>query len=246
MLFSDTQFSSRANLTTDVLLRMSSGLRFLEKYHDPLSEATRMLYFERDMAGFAASQPLITKPDSVFSYSSGTTNILQKIIRHVVGDQAYAMFPHRELFSKIGMRSAVIEPDASGTYVGSSYMYATARDWARFGMLYLQDGVWLGEQVLPKGWVNFTSTPSITTRNEVWKSRYGAQWWLNGGAHSLPDERPRPLIPGDALHCNGFQAQSISVIPSRDCVIVRLGMSHNEQAFSVEQLVAEVLAAIPQ
>ena len=105
------------------------------------------------MGGFTASHALKDKPGSLFYYSSGNSNILSRIIRQTLGDSLYYSFPYKELFYKLGMYSAVMEPDASGTFVGSSYMYATARDWARFGLLYLQDGVYNSERILPEGWV---------------------------------------------------------------------------------------------
>ncbi|NJL85860.1 MAG: serine hydrolase [Leptolyngbyaceae cyanobacterium SM1_1_3] len=149
-------------MTLDQLLRMSSGLQFSEIYSNPLSNVTKMLFSRGDMAAYAANRSLEEAPSVHWSYASGTTNILCRVIRQVVGgtDADYFAFPHQALFDKIGMTSAVLEPDASGTFVGSSYLYATARDWAKFGQLYLQDGVWNGERLLPKGWVDYSRTPA--------------------------------------------------------------------------------------
>jgi hypothetical protein len=143
----------RGAITLDQMLRMSSGLEFGEIYEDPRSDVCLMLFSVRDAAAYAADKPLETGPGGKWYYSSGTTNIISRIVRDSVGGtQAdYFAFPRRALFDRIGMRSAIIEPDPSGTFVGSSYMYATARDWARFGLLYLQDGVWEGERILPEG-----------------------------------------------------------------------------------------------
>jgi CubicO group peptidase (beta-lactamase class C family) len=121
-----------------------------------------MLFLEEDGAAFAARQALDFEPDSVWSYSSGTSNIISKKLKDSFGgaDSEYLSFPFQELFEKIGMESAIIEPDRSGTFVLSSFGYATARDWARFGLLYLQDGVWNGNRILPEGWVKYTTTPT--------------------------------------------------------------------------------------
>jgi len=184
----------RSKITLDQLMRMSSGLKFIEEYEENItSDCNMMLMAERDMAAFAASQPLEADPDSKWSYSSGTTNIISRIVRQAIGgtDQDYFSFPRDELFDKLGMNSAVIEPDASGTFVGSSYMYATARDWARFGLLFLQDGVWRGERILPEGWVEYSTTP--TPKAE--QGGYGAQWWLNVGSLKNSAKRWMPEIP---------------------------------------------------
>src|SRR6185312_8605056 len=186
----------RGKITIDNLLRMNSGLRWWEFYAAP-SDATRMLYREKDMGQYATTSGLAHPPGTVFNYSSGTTNILSAIIRRTVGDPGYYQFPYTELFYPIGMYSAVLEPDAGGTFVGSSYCYATARDWARFGLLYLRDGVWGGRRILPAGWVNYTRSGE----------GYGAQWWLNRS-------KRYPHIPADCMACEGYEGQYIWVIPS--------------------------------
>src|SRR4029077_466880 len=104
--------------------------------------------------------PLKNKPGSVFYYSSGNSNILSRLIRQTLGDSLYFAFPYRQLFYKLGMYNTVLEPDASGVFVGSSYMYATARDWARFGLLYLNDGGYGNERLLPDGWVARSTQPA--------------------------------------------------------------------------------------
>ncbi len=138
----------RKKITLDQLLRMSSGLNFEERY-GPLHDVTHMLYGSYDFAAYAAAKPLDTKPDGKWYYSSGTTNILARIVRKAVENEYeyYYRFIYEELFDKIGMYSAILEPDSSGTFVGSSYASATPRDWARFGLLYLNDGIWQEERV---------------------------------------------------------------------------------------------------
>jgi len=156
-----TKGDPREKITLDQLLRMSSGLEFGEVYK-PLYDATRMLYGSADFAAYAAAKPLEAAPDTKWNYSGGTANIISRIVR-TEAEKSYRncfTFMREELFDKIGMQSAVPEPDPSGTYVGSSYTFATPRDWARFGLFYLQDGVWNGERILPEGWVAYTTTPT--------------------------------------------------------------------------------------
>ncbi|MEP4257341.1 MAG: serine hydrolase, partial [Nitratireductor sp.] len=143
----------RSAITLADLMAMSSGLAFNEDYGD-VTDVTRMLYLEPDMASFAAAKPLAAEPGTTFSYSSGTTLVLSRLWQDALGEpQAALDWPREALFDRIGMASAVLETDASGTFVGSSYLYATARDWARFGQLLLQDGRWNGADVLPFGYV---------------------------------------------------------------------------------------------
>ena len=144
----------RHKITIDQLLRMSSGLTFGEVYA-PFHDATYMLYGSGDFGAFAAGKPLASPPDTVWSYSSGTANIVARMVRQKIVQESdyYYQALYAKFFDRIGMTSVILEPDASGTFVGSSYTYATPRDWARFGLLYLQDGIWQGERILPEGWV---------------------------------------------------------------------------------------------
>jgi CubicO group peptidase (beta-lactamase class C family) len=231
----------RSAITLDHLLRMSSGLKFIEEYEDnPASDVNIMLFLRPDAAAYAASMPVEVSPDEKWSYSSGTTNIISRIIRHTVGNQAdYAAFPRKALFNRIGMRSAIMEMDASGTFVGSSFMYATARDWARFGLLYLQDGIWQGERILPEGWVKYSTTPTPRAP----KGRYGAHFWLNRGDPENPEDRPFPQLPTDLFLAWGFQEQQTVILPSHKLVVVRLGMTH-QGLWGLESFVTDVLKAI--
>jgi CubicO group peptidase (beta-lactamase class C family) len=212
----------RHPITLDQLLRMSSGLAFEETYQ-PGDDATTMLYDAGNMAAYAATRPLSYPPDSHWSYSSGTTNLLMGLLKGAVGgslDDLWA-FTWSRLFGPLGMTSAIFEPDPSGTFVGSSYLFATARDWARFGELFLRDGVWNGVRLLPRGWVGYsrTATPASLLGG------YGAQWWLNAGAPGRPEERPWPGLPPDAYAARGHSGQYVLVVPSRDLVVVRHGLS---------------------
>jgi CubicO group peptidase (beta-lactamase class C family) len=228
----------RHAVTIEHLLRMSSGLRFDEDALAPITDTVHMLLAESDMAAYAIDTPLDDAPGSRWRYSSGTSVILARALRNVIGDdRAYLEFPRRSLFDRIGMSSAVIETDAAGTFVGSSLMWATARDWARFGMLYLADGVWSGERILPDGWVDYTRTPAPADPAR----RYGAHFWLD-----VPDgyRATAATLPRDAFHAAGHQGQFVTIVPSRNVVIVRLGGTRHHDAWDQTAFVRDVLAAL--
>ncbi len=228
----------RARITLDHLLRMSSGLRFDEDGIGPFSDTIRMLFRERDMAGFAVSQPLEGVPGTRWQYSSATTVILSRVIRAAIGsDRAYHAFPREALFDPAGMRGAVIETDAAGTFVGSSLMYATARDWARFGTLYLDDGVVAGTRLWPEGWVTYTTTPAPADPSK----RYGAHVWLDVPDGYNPGDA---ALPADTFHAAGHQGQFVTIVPSRRTVIVRLGQTRYRNAWDHGAFVRDVLAAL--
>jgi CubicO group peptidase (beta-lactamase class C family) len=231
------QNDERRKITLNNLLQASSGLQWSETYFNPFEDFHTMFIKSDDKGGFAATLPLQHPPGTHFQYSSGTTNILSRMIRQQVGDATYHRFPYERLFYKIGMYHTVVEPDASGTFVGSSYGWASARDWARFGLLFLQDGVWNGERILPEGWVKFSTTPASTTI----RGEYGAHWWLNAGAPDDSLKREHPLLPTETYWADGFEGQNVMIIPSRKLVIVRLGVSHH--GFDIERMVKEILDA---
>ncbi len=214
------------------LLGMSSGLRFNEAY-GAVSDVTRMLFLEPDMAAFARSQPLAHPPGTVWSYSSGTAVILSRIFMDAAGPRPLG-FVRERLFDPLGMSSAVIETDEHGTLVGSSYMYANARDWARYGQLLLQDGVWRGDEILPRGYVAMMTTPVAASGGQ-----YGhGQVWLAG-----PDGKSSG-IPADTIWLQGHDGQSIAVIPSRRIVVVRLGLTPERTGYRPEPLVHALLDAV--
>ncbi|MBL3655719.1 serine hydrolase domain-containing protein [Fulvivirga sediminis] len=227
----------RRKITLDHLLRMSSGLEWEEVYTGP-STATNMLFSKGNMGEYASSFPLVKQPDEEWYYSSGTSNIISMIVRDATGKDYYN-FVHNRLLNKIGMTSAVIEPDASGTFVGSSYMYATPRDWAKFGLLYLNDGVWGEERILPDGWVEYSSTVTPTAK----EGNYGAHFWTNADPEGRPGERYYPSAPTDMYSMNGFEGQRVFILPSQDMVIVRMGQNKRGN-FDFDALLKGVLAAI--
>jgi CubicO group peptidase (beta-lactamase class C family) len=232
----------RHAITLDQLMRMSSGLEFVEIYDSkPDSDDALMLYTMADSAAFAASKSLEAPPDTRWHYSSGTTNIISRIVRDAVDPADYWSLPRRVLFDRIGMTSAVLEPDASGTFVGSSYMYATARDWARFGLLYLRDGVWNGARILPEGWVEYSTSPTPTGTPGV---SYGAQIWLNLPSPPDSDQRWLPFLPEDAYVFRGYARQYVIVIPSREIVVVRLGHTRHGDLASPVEFVGRILEAL--
>jgi CubicO group peptidase (beta-lactamase class C family) len=231
----------RAAISVEDLLRMRSGLEFSEIYTDPRADVTQMLYARSDMAAFAASKRLSCPPGTTWHYSSGTTNILSRIVRQTVGEREYHEFPRRALFAPLGMSSAVIEADAAGTFVGSSYMFATARDWARFGQLYLDDGAWGGRRILPAEWVRFSSTATPQSPDGC----YGAHWWLKLPGELGGETEAASRIPRDASFALGHEGQSLTVIPSRRLVVVRLGLSVYVDAWNHARFIADLVHALP-
>lgn len=233
----------RADITIDQLMRMSSGLQFLEEYGATPSDVVIMLHEKASAGSYAASFPLEADPDSEWYYSSGTTNILSRIVRDAIGGdmETYLRFPRERVFDKLGMQSPVMEVDPSGVFVGSSFMYCTARDWARFGLFLMQDGVWNGEPILPEDWMDYMTTPTPAAP----KGQYGAQIWLNAGEPDNPELRVFPDVPQDAFYLSGFEGQRVIVVPSRDLIVVRMGLTPDGSAMDYNELTKQVLEALP-
>ncbi|HLA89859.1 MAG TPA: serine hydrolase [Gemmatimonadaceae bacterium] len=230
----------RGSISLDHLLRMSSGLRFDEDMENPRADVMRMLLDVGDAAGLATKQVLVAAPGSRWQYSSGTSNIIARVIRNTLRDDAeYLIFPRHALFDRVGMTGAVLETDAAGTFVGSSYMYATAREWARFGMLFLRDGVWGEERILPEGWVEYSRSPAPADPSK----RYGAHFWLHVPNEYCGTGSPPPP---DAFHAAGHEGQFVTIVPSRDAVIVRLGRTRHPKAWDHCAFVRDVLAALDE
>jgi CubicO group peptidase (beta-lactamase class C family) len=223
------------------LMSMSSGLEFNEGYGS-VSDVTRMLYLEADMSAFARAKPLAHPVGTVWSYSSGTAVILSRLFQDALGPGADAAgFVRTRLFEPLGMTSAVIELDEAGTLTGSSYMYATPRDWARFGQLLLQGGLWNGRELLPQGYVSMMASAAPASGGEYGR---GMVWrWVT---HSdIPGENPDAAygIPSDTFWMAGHDGQYVAIIPSRGLVIVRMGLTPAREHYRVEPLVRAVLDA---
>ncbi len=223
----------RSKITLNDLLRMQSGLKWNEDYGSR-SDVNLMLFNEGDMSRFAVKSPPEYPAGTNWKYSSGTANIISSLIRkEFESDTACYAFIQDQFFEKIGIIDAVFEVDPSGDFVGSSYLYATARDYARFGLLYLNDGVFDGEQILPEGWVDYTRTPASASNGE-----YGALFWLNRSGKF-------PSAPEDMYSCNGHDGQYIFIIPSRELVIVVLGFSPKpDNEIELDRLLKDVLATV--
>ena len=231
----------RSQVTIGHLLHMTSGLEFNEGYeNDPISDVNYMLMKARDLPAFAAQYPVTAEPGTRWAYQTASPVLLGRIIRDSFSsEEAYHHFPQRELFNKLEMRNAHYQMDGGGTYVGGAFLYATARDWARFGLMYLNDGVVNGERILPEGWVELSTTP---TGASLKARAYAAQFWLNQESA----ERMMPGIPEDAYAARGHYGQSTFIIPSRDLVVVRMGQSFSRSAWDMEKFLVDVLAALPQ
>ncbi|MBV8978354.1 MAG: serine hydrolase, partial [Alphaproteobacteria bacterium] len=229
----------RHSITLRNLLNMSSGLAFNEPY-DPGSDSTAMLFESHDMAGYAATRALAHPPGAFWSYSSGTANILSRIAMMKSGGTLKSLegYTQAHLFGPLGMTSAVWEHDESGNFVGSSYLYASARDWARFGLFILNDGVVRGQRLLPEGYVHFLCTPAPADPDKG----YGALFWLN--AIDAKGKREFSHLPADYCAAEGHNDEFVAIFPSRDAVIVRLGWTANDFRFDRDKHFAAILAAL--
>lgn len=229
----------RRHLRLDDLLRMQSGLLWTEDYADAESHVLRMLFRSHDHGAVAAAEPLAVEPRTRFLYSGGTSNLLCRILRSTFADdKEHLAFARKRLFGPLGMRSALIECDPSGTPVGSSYGFATARDWARFGLFYLRDGVWDGQRILPEGWVAAARTPTATAP----RGNYGRHVWLNAGAPDDPARRPFSRLPRDVFYLSGYEGQYTVCFPGADLVVVRLGCT-KQGGFDAHGMLERVLRA---
>lgn len=221
----------RSKITTNDLLHMNSGLEWEEDY-GKISDVTKMLFIEEDMTKSQINKQLVGKPNNTWNYSSGTTNLLSGILRkQFKTHQEYLDFWYTNLLDKIGMNSAIIETDMAGNFVGSSYGWATTRDWAKFGLLYLHKGNWNGEQIFDESWAKYVSTPTNTSNGN-----YGAQFWLNAGG-KFPD------APKDMFYASGYQGQMVAIFPSHDLVIVRMGLKEDPE-FDFNGLLSGVVGSL--
>ena len=211
------QNDARKQITIHNLLQMNSGLEWDENY-DEISDATKMLFLDRNMTKAQEKKLFVGKPNESWNYSSGTTNLLSGVLRNQFKThQEYLDFWYSDLIDKIGMNSMVLEADLSGNYVGSSYAWATARDWGKFGLLYLHNGNWNGEQLFAKNWVTYVTRPTPGS-----KGAYGAHFWLNTG-------RQFKDVPKNMYYADGYQGQRVYILPDQDLVVVRFGLSWFEE-----------------
>lgn len=229
----------RREITIDHLLRMESGLDFDDNY-TPMAKATEMLYKCADMGVFAAARPPAAAPDQRWVYSSGSSNVLADVLYTRMGGTPAALhhLAYDEFFNRLGITTAVFEHDESDAFVGSSYLYMSARDWLRVCKLYMDDGMWNGERILPEGWVQYSLTPTPNATDAC----YGAHIWLNAAPD--PADRQMPGVPADAFMFKGFQSQWIVGIPSKELMVARLGVTHGEEGWSPEEVIVEVLEVL--
>jgi CubicO group peptidase (beta-lactamase class C family) len=230
----------RREIEVEHLMRMTSGLA-LDETNSGFDPSSRMVYLHNDMAGFAVKAAVIAPPGNRWTYSSATTQLLARIIRDAVGGPEQTLaFAWRELFNPLGMRNVTLEFDGAGTLQGSTYMLASARDWARFGLLYLNDGIVGDRRILHEDWVDFSAAATLDTD-------YGAGFWTNRSEHEHAKARVRLGIPRDAFFASGDLGQRIVIIPSQRLVIVRLGDSVDPTGDirGLGRLVKEVIAAMP-
>ena len=223
----------RNEITWNNLMQMQSGLKWNEEYGNR-SDVTLMLHNESDMGRFALVHTPEYPAGTHWYYSSGTTIIVSYLIRKQSGsDSAYYVFAHDQLFNKIGMPDAIFEVDPSGTIVGSSYLYATARDYARFALLFENDGIFNGERILPEGWVKYSTSVASDS-----KGAYGAFFWLNKA-------KRYPSAPEDMYMCLGHDGQFIGIIPSLELVVVVLGYSPSSGGgMDFDRLLKDILSTL--
>ena len=228
----------RHEIEVEHLMRMTTGLA-LDETNSGFDPSSQMIYLHDDMAGFAVNAPMIAPPGKRWAYSSATTQLLARIIRHAAGGPEQTLaFAWHELFNPLGMRDVTLEFDGVGTLQGSTYMLASARDWARFGLLYLGDGVVGGKRILHEDWVDFSAAATLDTD-------YGAGFWTNRSEHEHARGRVRAGMPRDAFYASGDLGQRLVILPSQHMVVVRLGdsVAPDGDIGGLTRLIREVIAA---
>jgi len=230
----------RRRITVDQLLRMVDGLRFREAEHlgggsvryypEEESDVIPMLFGhgKADVAAFAATLPYQAEPETRWNYNSGASNLLARLVGETVGGGEAGMraFMERELFGPLGMHTAKPRFDEAGTFIGSAFCYCSARDFARFGLLYLRDGVWAGRRILPEGWADYSRSPSALSPDGT----YGAHFWVTPGSLGL-------------FSCQGAFGQRTFMSPKLDLVAVRLGRTAPEKVGHVVRWCKELIDA---
>lgn len=242
--FPEWQEDARAEITLDDLLRMSSGLKF-EEGAGGLDDNSQMMFGVgyKDQAAYAASLPLLHEPGTHWAYATGTTMMVSRAVRDAVAQEVgdpgdtYYNFIHSELLDPLGMTSAVPEFDEAGTFLGGTLFYATTQDYARFGLLYLRDGVWDGTRILPEGWVDYTQSTTPQSNED-----YGTHFWLGTVGEQVNLDEAGLTLPDDMFQARGMGGQFIAIIPSRDVVIAYNGYSNARGYWPIDLLFAQILA----
>ena len=227
----------RKRITLRHVLNMSSGLYPVDALEMEYATGSGLAYWAgaSSVAG-ARNRGLVREPGTFWDYENYDTLLAVYAMKRAIGDpQAYLEFPRKALLDRIGMRNTLVSTDRFGDFILSSQVYTNARDLARFGLLYLNGGVWNGERLLSEEWIEFVRTPAPATRETG--NEYGGQWWL------VPDDRED--VPKDAYSTAGNRGQYVVVAPSHDLVIVRRGLDYGEQGFDQWDLLREVLKAFP-
>ena len=233
--FPEWEDDERSNITLENLLQMSSGLDWYENYFT-ISDVTLMLMRSDNMLASILDNTLAHDPGTFWNYSGGDVNLMSGLVRRTIGDdEEYHSYVYTNLFHRIGMLNTVVETDASGLFVGSSYCYGTTRDWARFGLLFQNDGVFEGDTVLTSEWVDFMRSAAPAS-----EGTYAATFWLKEPAveNALTD------VPDDIFFADGFLGQRVYIIPSKKLVVVRLGYSMRD--FSMNDFLKEIIATLPE
>lgn len=228
----------RNAITLRNVLQMSSGLQSIDNRGLEYATGSGLSYWAgaSSLTG-ARSRALVRTPGTVWDYENYDTLLGVYAMKLAIGDdQAYLEFPRRRLLDKIGMRNTLLSVDRFGDFILSSQVYTNARDLARFGLLYLNGGVWDGERLISEEWIDFVRTPAPSTASIG--NQYGGQWWL------VPDNRSD--VPSDAYSTAGNRGQYVVVVPSHDLVIVRRGLDYGRQGFNRWDLTREVLKAFPR
>lgn len=231
----------RATISIADLMAMSSGLEFNEDYGD-VTDVTQMLFLEPDMAGFAAAKPLAGEIGKVFNYSSGTATLLSRLWQDAVGADALE-WPQKMLFRPLGMISAVMETDEQGTIVGSSYMYAKARDWARFGQFLLQDGLWNGTEIVPAGFVAWMREEAPASKGAYTR---GQAWLAGPGDEGNPGGGAADGVPADTWWLEGHDGQTVAIVPSKQLVVVRLGLTPSKLGYRPQKMLGALVKSLGQ
>jgi CubicO group peptidase (beta-lactamase class C family) len=242
---------SPKDITLRHLVHMTSGLYVDEKL-SPLEASTPQMIWgagQKDMGGYAINVDLAHKPGSHWAYSTPGTTILAKIVADIASPDVTGMkrrevvfkYIRDTLFNPVGITSAVLEFDASGTFLGGSNTYMKARDWARFGYLYLRGGQWEGQQVLPKSWVDFVRVPAPAANNSL----YGGQFWLHRQVKAGQWKTFNKRAPKDLFAAQGRDGQYVVIVRSKDLVLVRLGLSNRTVRENVVAAMSEIITSFP-